>query len=245
MNFGAVPRVSNGFDDNSGDGNDFEALVFGKSKSSPLQESFDPWGTSSNATQSLQPSISSASQRTSPTPTFSWATPIAPQQQQPLSNLSRHHSPAASTSNHNSLGSFGVLQPQPKTSSTSSFMTPITPMPVSPPANAGSGLDWSSSMNNGWSTNILTPNSSSAANPWAAPQQPVQSTSSFGLPPPTNTIAAGLGSYSTFNIAPPPPINGGGFGTGLGQRPNGQQAQQPQQQQQQQKSGLDKYQSLI
>src|ERR1700760_4520853 len=74
MNFGALPLGGmNGVDDSTGDSSGFEALVLGKAQASPLQDTFDTWGSTSTAT--MQPSLPSNSRGASPGPTFSWSTP--------------------------------------------------------------------------------------------------------------------------------------------------------------------------
>jgi SCY1-like protein 2 len=232
MNFGAPTGRVNGFDDSNGDTNDFESLVLGKSKLGDTQSSFDTWGSS--AAPTLQPSMPSQPQGTSPTPTFSWSTPPT----------------------------FGVIQPQSRPLQPS-VLSPTSPTPSTSSTRpvdwaSANTTSWTTSntgsssvASNPWSSNINSPPTNISSNPWGSSSQPqisslplgqpqrpnMMTQSSFSIPPPSTS------PYSTFSIAPPPTMN-----TLKPNTPgtlNGLARGQNQQKSSNQKSGLDKYESLI
>jgi SCY1-like protein 2 len=249
MNFGgpATSRV-NGLDDTNGDTNDFEALVLGKSQSSPLQDSFDTWGAGSLTTQ---PALSSQSQsqRQSPAPTFSWSTPSPTGSNFPPNATNR--TPATTSSS--TLGGFSTLQPQTK---------PLQPSVLSPTTTS----NWSTTTTSNWSTTnpasssvsnpwtSTTPTTSNlASNPWTSSSQSQMSSIPLGQPPRPNPVSqssftiapppSSTSPYSSFSIAPPPnrQVTNNATVSSMNNLANIQNGRKDNNQ----KSGLDKYESLI
>jgi SCY1-like protein 2 len=280
MSFGNLPGSgSNGIDDSNGDSFDFEQLVLGGKRAtmSSTQDTMDAWGSSAVSSRTSTQKTATAA------PTFSWSTPQA-QDNTVGSNRGNTNSLGGfgvlqPTSASSSTSAFSQpLQPsKPQTSpglqtkpvewssgttnawsaaSNAASSPASNPWNAASPANTISSNTWSSAANtstNAWSSAAPTPPASNynMGSSMNTLQPNKTSTAGWSI----STPPASSSPFSTFSIAPPPPMNSmqskiandfsSGSGRGSMQSQSRNQSHTQQSNVGEQKSGLDKYESLL